>query len=104
LAGVEGRCHTAARGPGSTQIELIGGRLCPFAGRRIGSYMSRVHGRLLSIYVMATDALSPTGGIRIERVEGHLIQAGWMEHGLIYSVMGELFEPGLLVPLDDMHL
>ena len=104
MAGVEGRYHTAARGPGSAQIELIGGRFCRFAGRRVGSYMSRVHDRLLSIYVMAAEALSPTSGIQIERVEVHLIQAGWMEHGLIYSVMGELFEPGLLVALDDMHL
>ena len=97
---------------GSTQIELIGGRLCLFAGRRVASYMYRVHGRLLSIYIMASDGLSPTGDLRIEHVgrtllftrDGHLTQASWIKDGLIYSVVGELSEPRLLAALDDMHL
>jgi anti-sigma factor RsiW len=97
---------------GSTQIELIGGRLCLFAGRRVASYMYRIHGRLLSIYVMTADGLNPTGGTRIERVgrtlgitrEGHLTQASWSENGLIYSVVGELSEPGLLAALDELKL
>ena len=97
---------------GSTQIELIGGRLCLFAGRRVASYMYRVHGRLLSIYIMASDGLSPTGDLRIEHVgrtllftrDGHLTQASWIKDGLIYSVVGELSEPGLLAALDDLTL
>ena len=97
---------------GSTQIKLIGGRLCLFAGRRVASYMYRVHGRLLSIYIMASDGLSPTGDLRIEHVgrtllftrDGHLTQASWIKDGLIYSVVGELSEPGLLAALDDLTL
>jgi anti-sigma factor RsiW len=97
---------------GSRHIELIGGRLCLFAGRRVASYMYRVHGRLLSIYVMSADGLSPTGSTRIERVgrtlvitrEGRLTQASWIEDGLMYSVAGELSEPGLVAALDDLAL
>jgi anti-sigma factor RsiW len=97
---------------GSTGIELIGGRLCLFAGRRVASYMYRVHGRLLSIYVMTANGLSPTGRTRTERIgrtllvtrEGHLTQASWIEDGLIYSVVGELSEPGLLAALDELKL
>ena len=97
---------------GSTKIELIGGRLCLFAGRRVASYMYRVHGRLLSIYVMTANGLSLTGRIRSERIgrtlavtgEGHLTQASWIEDGLIYSVVGELSEPGLLAALDELRL
>ena len=100
----------AARG--STQIELIGGRLCLFAGRRVASYMYRVQGRLLSIYVMTAAGLSPTGGAEIEHIgrtvvvirEGRLTQASWTKDGLLYSVVGELSEPRLLAALDDMHL
>jgi len=97
---------------GSRDIELIGGRLCLFAGRRVASYMYRVHGRLVSIYVMTAAGLSPTGGIDIERVgrtvavmrKGRLTQASWMKDGLIYSVVGELSESELLATLDEMRL
>jgi anti-sigma factor RsiW len=97
---------------GSTQIELIGGRLCLFAGRRVASYMYRVNGRLLSIYVMTANDLSLTGRTRTERIgralavtrEGHLAQASWIEGGLIYSAVGELSEPGLLAALDELKL
>jgi anti-sigma factor RsiW len=97
---------------GSTQIELIGGRLCLFAGRRVASYMYRVHGRLLSIYVMTANGLGLTGLTRTERIgrtllvtqEGHFTQASWIEDGLIYSVVGELSEPELLATLDDLNL
>jgi anti-sigma factor RsiW len=97
---------------GSTQIELIGGRLCLFAGRRVASYMYRVQGRLLSIYVMTANGLSLTGRTRTERIgrtlavtrEGHLTQASWIEDGLIYSVVGALSEPGLLAALDELKL
>jgi anti-sigma factor RsiW len=66
---------------GSTQIELIGGRLCLFARRRVASYMYRVHGRLLSIYIMASDGLSPTGDLRIEHVGRTLLfSARWSSH------------------------
>lgn len=95
---------------GSTQIELIGGRLCVFAGRRVASYMYRVQSRLLSIYVMTADGLNPTGSTRTVRHgrtlvitrERHLTQASWSEDSLIYSVVGELSEPGLLAALDDL--
>ena len=53
---------------GSTQIELIGGRLCLFFGRRVASDMHRIHGRLLPVYVMTADGLSPTGATRVEHV------------------------------------
>ena len=97
---------------GSTKIELIGGRLCLFAGRRVASYMYRVQRRLLSIYVMTADGLNPIGGTRIEREgrtlgitrEGHFTQASWSEDGLIYSAVGELSEPGLLAALDELKL
>ena len=97
---------------GSTQIELLGGRLCLFADRRVASYMYRVRGRLLSIYVMTSDGLRPTGSARIEHVartllltrEGHLSQASWIENGLIYSVVGELSETALLTTLGDLNL
>ena len=97
---------------GRNQIELIGGRLCLFAGRRVASYMYRVQGRLLSIYVMSARGLNPTGDARIERAgrtlvmtrEDHLVQASWSENGLIYSVVGELSEPALLAALDDLAL
>jgi anti-sigma factor RsiW len=97
---------------GSTQIELIGGRLCLFAGRRVASYMYRVHGRVLSIYVMTANGLSLTGRIRTERIgrtlavtrEGRLTQASWIEGGLIYSVVGELSESGLVAALDELKL
>jgi len=97
---------------GSTKIELIGGRLCLFAGRRVASYIYRVQGRLLSIYVMTADGLNPIGGTRIEREgrtlgitrEGHFTQASWSEDGLIYSAVGELSEPGLLAALDELKL
>jgi anti-sigma factor RsiW len=97
---------------GSTQIELIGGRLCVFAGRRVASYMYRVQGRLLSIYIMSADGLRPTGGIQIERAgrtllftrEDRLTQASWIENRLIYSAAAELSEPALLAALDDLAL
>jgi anti-sigma factor RsiW len=97
---------------GSKQIELIGGRLCLFAGRRVASYMYRVKGRLLSIYVMTANGLSLTGRIRTDGIgrtlaltrEGQLTQASWIEDGLIYSVVGELSEPELLAALDELKL
>jgi anti-sigma factor RsiW len=97
---------------GGPQIELIGGRLCLFAGRRVASYMYRVRGRLLSIYVMTATGLSLTGRVRTERIgrslaikrEGDLTQASWSEDGLIYSVVGKLSETGLLAALDDLQL
>ena len=97
---------------GSTQIELIGGRLCLFAGRRVASYMYRVSGRLLSIYIMTANGLALTGGIQTQRIgrtlavtrEDGLTQASWIENGLIYSVVGELSEPGLLAALDELKL
>jgi len=97
---------------GDAQIELIGGRLCLFAGRRVASYMYRVHGHLLSIYVMTATGLSLTGRVRTEHLgrnlaikrEGDITQASWSEGGLIYSVVGELSESGLLAALDDLQL
>jgi anti-sigma factor RsiW len=97
---------------GSKQIELIGGRLCLFAGRRVASYMYRVRGRLLSIYVMTANGLSSTGRILTDGIgrtlavtrEGQLTQASWIEDGLIYSVVGELSEPELLAALNELKL
>jgi anti-sigma factor RsiW len=99
----------AARG--DLEIELIGGRLCLFAGRRVASYMYRVRGHLLSIYVMTADGLTPTGSRRVERDgrtltvirEGQLSQASWKENDLLYSVVGELSEPALLTTLDELR-
>jgi anti-sigma factor RsiW len=96
---------------GGAGIELIGGRLCLFSGRRVASYMYRVHGRLLSIYIMSADGLSLTGNNRIERAgrtltltqEGRLSQASWIENGLIYSIVGELPELALLTTLDEVR-
>ncbi|MFB9267433.1 hypothetical protein ACFFWD_30540 [Bradyrhizobium erythrophlei] len=96
---------------GDAGIELIGGRLCLFSGRRVASYMYRIHGQLLSIYIMSADGLSLTGNNRIERAgrtltltqEGHLSQASWAENGLIYSVVGELPELALLSTLDELR-
>ncbi len=95
---------------GHAEIELIGGRLCLFSGHRVASYMYRVHGRLLSTYIMTADGLSPTGSRRLEHAgrtltltrEGHLSQASWTENGLIYSVVGELSELSLLTTLDEL--
>ena len=53
---------------GSPQIELIGGRLCLFAGRRVASYMYRVRGHLLSIYIMTANGLGMTGPTRTEHI------------------------------------
>jgi anti-sigma factor RsiW len=97
---------------GSMQIELIGGRLCVFAGRRVASYMYRVHGHLLSIYIVSATGLSLTGGIRTDHVgrtlavtqDGHLTQVSWIEDGLIYAVVGELSERALLGALDELNL
>jgi hypothetical protein len=95
---------------GAAEIELIGGRLCLFSGRRVASYMYRVHGRLLSIYIMTSDGLKPTGS-RLEHAgrtltltrEGNLSQASWTENGLIYSAVGEeLSELALLSTLDEL--
>jgi anti-sigma factor RsiW len=99
----------AARG--DLEIELIGGRLCLFAGRRVASYMYRVRGHLLSIYVMTADGLTPTGPRRVEldgrtltlTREAHLSQASWKENGLLYSVVGELSESALLTTLDELR-
>jgi anti-sigma factor RsiW len=99
----------AARG--DLEIELIGGRLCLFAGRRVASYMYRVRGHLFSIYVMTADGLTPTGRRRVEHdgrtltftQEGHLSQASWRENGLLYSVVGELSESALLTTLDELR-
>jgi anti-sigma factor RsiW len=99
----------AARGDG--EIELIGGRLCLFSGRRVASYMYRVHGRLLSIYVMSADGLTPTGVDRFEHAgrslavtrEGHLSQASWKENGLVYSMVAELPPLALLHALDGLR-
>jgi anti-sigma factor RsiW len=99
----------AARG--GSEIEFIGGRLCVFAGRRVASYMYRVRGQLLSIYIMTADGLTPTDGRRVEHDgrtltlirEGHLSQATWMENGLLYSVVGDLSEPALLTTLDELR-
>lgn len=96
---------------GDAEIELIGGRLCLFSGRRVASYMYRVRGRPLSIYIMTAGGLKPTGSSRLEHAgrtltltrEGHLIQASWEENGLIYSVVGELSEPALLTTLDELR-
>ena len=96
---------------GGAGIELIGGRLCLFSDRRVASYMYRVHGRLLSIYIMSADGLSLTGNNRIERAgrtltltqEGRLSQASWTENGLIYSVVGELPEVALVTTLDEVR-
>jgi anti-sigma factor RsiW len=98
--------------PGSTQIELVGGRLCLFAGRRVASYMYRVRGRLLSVYVMTATGLSLSGRVSMEYLgrrlaitrEGDITQASWAKDGLIYSVVGELSETGLLAALDDLQL
>jgi anti-sigma factor RsiW len=95
---------------GDAEIELIGGRLCLFSGRRVASYMYRVRGRLLSIYIMTAVGLKPTGSSRLEHAgrtltltqEGHLSQASWTENGLIYSVVGELTELALLTTLDEL--
>jgi len=73
--------------------------------------MYRVHGRLLSIYIMSADGLSLTGNNRIERAgrtltltqEGRLSQASWTENGLIYSVVGELPEVALVTTLDEVR-
>src|SRR5262249_40654228 len=99
----------AARG--DLEIELIGGRLCVFAGRRVASYMYRVRGHLLSIYIMSADGLTPTGHRRVERDgrtltltrEGLLSQASWTENGLLYSVVGELSELALLTTLHELR-
>jgi anti-sigma factor RsiW len=99
----------AARG--ALEIELIGGRLCLFAGRRVASYMYRVRGHLLSIYVMTADGLTPTGSRRVDRDgrtltlihEGLLTQASWTENGLLYSAVGELSEFALLTTLDELR-
>src|SRR5262249_31068549 len=93
------------------EIELVGGRLCMFSGRRVASYMYRVHSRLLSIYIMSADALSATGSHWVEHgggvlaltQEGRLSQASWTENGLIYSVVGELSQEGLLSALDQLQ-
>ena len=82
-----------------------------FSGRRVASYMYRVHGRLLSIYIMSADGLSATGRRWIEHggrmlaftQEGRLSQASWTENGLIYSVVGELPQDGLLSALDQLR-
>jgi anti-sigma factor RsiW len=96
---------------GDAEIELIGGRLCVFAGRRVASYMYRVQGHLLSIYIMTAGGLTPTGSRRVERNgrvlnlirQGDLSQASWTEDGLLYSVVAELSESMLLSTLDEMR-
>jgi anti-sigma factor RsiW len=96
---------------GDREVELVGGRLCMFSGRRVASYMYRVHGRLLSIYIMSADGLSATGRHSFEHggrmlaftQEGRLSQASWRENGLIYSIVGELSRDGLLGALDQLQ-
>jgi anti-sigma factor RsiW len=96
---------------GDRWVELVGGRLCMFSGRRVASYMYRAHGRLLSIYIMSADGLSATGRHWIEHggrtlaftQEGRLSQASWTENGLIYSIVGELSQDGLLSALDQLQ-
>jgi hypothetical protein len=98
-----------ARGSGA--IELVGGRLCIFSGRRVASYMYRVRGRLISIYVMAADGLRLGGKTRTTQAgtmlvltqEGSLSQASWTADGLIYSAVGELPELALLTALDELR-
>ena len=63
---------------------------------------------VLSIYIMSADGLSATGRHRVEHggrmlaftQEGRLSEASWTENGLIYSVVGELSQDGLLSALD----
>jgi len=96
---------------GDREVELIGGRLCMFSGRRVASYMYRVHGHLLSIYVMTADGLSATGSHWVEHQgkmlafthEGSLSQASWTQNGLIFSAVGELPQEGLLSALDQLQ-
>jgi hypothetical protein len=73
--------------------------------------MYRVHGRLLSIYIMTADGLRLTGGSRLEHGgrtltvtrEGRLSQVSWSEGGLIYAAVGELPELALLTALDELQ-
>src|SRR5262249_46202344 len=96
---------------GDREAALIGGRLCMFSGRRVASYMYRVHGRPLSIYIMSADGLSATGRHWVEHgggmlaftQEGRLSQASRTEDGLIYSIVGELSQDGLLSTLDQLR-
>lgn len=96
---------------GDAEIELIGGRLCVFAGRRVASYMYRVQGQLLSIYIMTAEGLTPTGSRRVERDgrmlslirQADLSQASWKEDGLLYSVVAQLSESMLLSTLEELR-
>jgi anti-sigma factor RsiW len=96
---------------GREGIELIGGRLCLFAGRRVASYMYRVHGRLLSIYIMTADGLHSAGREQVEHAgrtitltqERHLSQASWAENDLVYAVVGDMSAQALLAAWDSLQ-
>ena len=84
----------------SGKLELLGGRLCYFFDRRVASYMYRVSGHLVSLYVMRGDGLdlSRTATER-KRAVLHargFIDVVWTKGDFLFSLVSDLPEDTLL--------
>jgi len=82
--------------PMTLRLVLIGGRLCYFFERRIASYMYRIDGRLVSLYIMSSkdiDSPSAGGGVTIGthtaavREVDAFAHVLWNEGSLYYSLV-----------------
>ena len=82
--------------PMTPSLTLIGGRLCYFFERRVASYMYRIDGHLVSLYIMSNkdiESRSAGGGVTlgtraaaVREVDGfaHVL---WKEGSLYYSLV-----------------
>ncbi len=68
-------------------VALAGGRLCNMFDQRIVSFMYRVDGAWVSLYIMQSKIERPAGGQRL--VNGYAY-VEWQDQGLSYSLVGNL--------------
>jgi anti-sigma factor RsiW len=80
------------------RLTLVGGRLCYFFERRIASYMYKIDGHLVSLYLMSNKGIEPpsashevalgTRAAAIREVDGfaHML---WKEGSLYYSLVSD---------------
>ena len=74
----------------STELKLAGGRLCNMLDQRVASFMYKVDGAWVSLYIMRTarDGQSPDPGHEF-LLQGYAF-IDWESEGLHYSLIGDL--------------